>query len=72
MSGRGFYAKGLSLSLRRLINPVTDLLSYGGGIPIPEAADNPIRYKISWTFEGVLESYCREGRVIREGEVTWR
>ena len=53
----------------RSMERVTDLLSYGGGIPAPEAADNPIRYKISWTFEGVLESYCREGRVIREGEV---
>ncbi len=53
----------------RSLDTVTDLLSYGGGIPAPEAIDNPIKYKISWTFEGVLASYFRSGRVIRDGRV---
>lgn len=53
----------------RSLDTVTDLLSYGGGIPAPDFADNPIKYKISWTFEGVLSSYYRTGRVIRDGQV---
>lgn len=53
----------------RSLDRVTALRSYGGGIPAPEAADNPLRYKVSWTFEGVLRSYHRAGRVVRDGKV---
>ncbi len=53
----------------RSLDTVTDLLSYGAGIPAPDAAHNPIKYKISWTFEGVLASYYRKGRVIRDGQI---
>ncbi|NHK31163.1 MAG: hypothetical protein FK730_07410 [Asgard group archaeon] len=42
--------------------------SYGAGIPEPEACDNPLNYKITWTFEGVLRSYYREGKLIRDGQ----
>lgn len=41
--------------------------SYGAGIPEWEAADNPLRYKISWSFAGVLRSYGRPARLIKEG-----
>jgi saccharopine dehydrogenase-like NADP-dependent oxidoreductase len=51
----------------RQFDEVTSLLSYGAGIPSPEAADNPLRYKVSWTLEGVLNSYVRPARVIRDG-----
>lgn len=53
----------------RSMDRVTALLSYGGGIPAPEAADNPLHYKVSWTFDGVLRSYHRAGRVVRDGAV---
>lgn len=53
----------------RGLDEVTGVLSYGAGLPEPAAAGNPIRYKVSWTFEGVLRSYCRAGRVIRNGQV---
>jgi saccharopine dehydrogenase-like NADP-dependent oxidoreductase len=43
--------------------------SYCGGIPERSACDNPLNYKISWVFEGVLSSTKRHGRVIREGKV---
>ena len=46
---------------------VTDFVSYGAGIPEPEAANNPLRYKVSWSFEGVLRAYRREARLIRGG-----
>lgn len=53
----------------RLLDSVTDVASYGAGIPAPEAADNPLRYKVSWTFDGVLRAYRRPGRMIRGGRV---
>lgn len=53
----------------RRFERLDSLHSYGGGIPEPAAADNPLRYKISWTWEGVLFSYDRRGRKIVDGEV---
>jgi lysine 6-dehydrogenase len=53
----------------RDLDRVESLLSYGAGVPEAAAADNPLKYKISWTFAGVLRSYHRAGRVIRGGEV---
>jgi len=48
---------------------VDTLLSYGAGIPAPECKDvNPINYKISWSFEGVLRAYARPARVVIDGE----
>ncbi|MDH3456434.1 MAG: saccharopine dehydrogenase NADP-binding domain-containing protein [Gemmatimonadota bacterium] len=51
----------------RQFDTVTEVMSYGAGIPAPEAADNPINYKVSWTFEGVLRGYRRAARVVRDG-----
>jgi len=49
---------------------VEALLSYAGGIPAPECRDaNALRYKVSWSFEGVLRSYVREGCVVEGGKV---
>jgi saccharopine dehydrogenase-like NADP-dependent oxidoreductase len=36
---------------------------------LPAAAGNPLRYKVSWTLEGVLRSYRRGARLIRDGAV---
>lgn len=53
----------------RAFDRVEEIISYGAGFPEPEAADNPLKYKVTWTFEGVLKSYHRAGRVIRGGQV---
>ncbi|HSB73118.1 MAG TPA: saccharopine dehydrogenase C-terminal domain-containing protein [Candidatus Methylomirabilis sp.] len=50
------------------LDEVHEFYSYGAGFPEPRAAAGPLRYKISWTFEGVLKSYVRDARVIREGK----
>lgn len=48
---------------------IDTLFSYGAGIPAPECKDvNPINYKISWSFEGVLRAYARPARVVIDGE----
>ncbi len=44
--------------------------SYGAGIPEMNAADNPLRYKITWTFDGLLNAYRRPARVLRGGKET--
>jgi len=41
--------------------------SYGAGLPEASAADNPLRYKITWTFDGLLNAYRRPARVLRGG-----
>ena len=41
--------------------------SYCGGFPETSACDNPINYKISWIWEGVLSSTNRSSRAINKG-----
>jgi lysine 6-dehydrogenase len=53
----------------RSLDTVEEVYSYGAGIPEPKAANNPIKYKVSWTFEGVLEAYRGAGRVLRDGRL---
>ncbi len=48
---------------------IDEIVSYGAGVPEPAAADNPLKYKVSWTFQGVLDSYHRAGTVIEDGRV---
>jgi saccharopine dehydrogenase-like NADP-dependent oxidoreductase len=51
------------------LDAVHGLRSYGAGLPEAAcAADNPIRYKITWTFEGVLKAYMRPARFLRDGQ----
>jgi saccharopine dehydrogenase-like NADP-dependent oxidoreductase len=40
--------------------------SYCGGFPEKSACDNPINYKISWIWEGVLSSTNRDSRAIKK------
>lgn len=46
---------------------VRALYSYGGGVPEGKAAIPPLQYKISWNFEGVLNSYCRPALLMQDG-----
>ena len=52
----------------RDVDSIDGVKSYGAGIPEMEAAGNPLKYKITWTFEGVLDSYRREARLLRDGQ----
>jgi lysine 6-dehydrogenase len=49
------------------LDEVHGLHMWGGGVPEPAAANNPWRYKITWTFEGVLQAYRRDARLLRDG-----
>jgi saccharopine dehydrogenase-like NADP-dependent oxidoreductase len=66
---------GIDLILGRLavdeLDVVHGMRSYGAGLPEPSCAgDNPIGYKITWTFEGVLTAYMRPARFVRDGRQT--
>ena len=51
-----------------MLDRVHGLYSYGGGFPDSSCKDdNPLRYKISWSFEGVLKAYTRDAAIIRDG-----
>lgn len=54
---------------RRRFDELQVINSYCGGFPERAASDNPLGYKVSWVFEGVLASTKRPGRLIREGTV---
>lgn len=51
------------------LDEVHELHSLCGGIPEPAAIDNPLKYKISWTWDGVLLSYKRPAVMMRDGQV---
>ncbi len=53
----------------RSLDSIEDIITYGAGFPEEQAARNPLKYKVTWTFEGVLLSYRRAGKVIRDGEI---
>ena len=52
-----------------LFDRIDSIDSYGAGFPEAAAADNAIRYKVTWTFSGVLRAYMRGGRLVRDGRV---
>jgi lysine 6-dehydrogenase len=63
---------GIDLVLGRLavdeLDVVHGLYSYGTGLPEPGCAgDNPLHYKITWTFDGVLKAYKRPSRILKNG-----
>jgi lysine 6-dehydrogenase len=65
---------GIDLILGRLAKDELDVVyginSYGGGIPAPECADDsPIKYKITWIFDRVLDVYVREARLVKNGKL---
>jgi len=53
----------------RELDEVQELHAYGTGVPEPQAANNPLLYKISWTFAGVLSAYQRPARMLKDGQV---
>jgi len=49
---------------------ILEVNSFGAGLPEPSIAlKNPLHYKITWNFEGVLKSYKRPARIIRNKKI---
>lgn len=62
---------GIDLALSgqavRELDEVYEFYSYGAGFPEPAAANNPIKYKFSWSVEGLFRSYYRPARILKDG-----
>ena len=43
---------------------VESFISYCGGLPAPEASDNPLGYKFSWSPRGALMNMLSGGNTI--------
>lgn len=43
--------------------------SYCGGFPEKKACTNPLNYKVSWIWKGVLSSTMRDGRIIKDRKI---
>lgn len=52
----------------RKFDAVHEFHSACGGVPTPEACNNPLNYKVSWLFEGALGAYKRPASIIVNGE----
>jgi saccharopine dehydrogenase-like NADP-dependent oxidoreductase len=42
--------------------------TYGAGLPVGDARDNPLQYRFSWSPVGVMRAYQRPSTVIRDGQ----
>ncbi|CAE6344598.1 unnamed protein product [Rhizoctonia solani] len=47
---------------------IKKFLSYCGGLPAPEASDNPLGYKFSWSSRGVLLALLNTAKYYEDGE----
>ncbi|KAF9260420.1 hypothetical protein L218DRAFT_932518 [Marasmius fiardii PR-910] len=47
---------------------VTQFLSYCGGLPAPQSADNPLGYKFSWSSRGVLLALLNNASFLSSGK----
>jgi len=50
------------------LDEVEEFHAYGAGIPGPNACDNPLGYRFSWSPIGVMRSYRRPARIITGGK----
>lgn len=48
---------------------IISFLSYCGGLPAPEASDNPLGYKFSWSSRGVLLALRNAAKYYKDGKI---
>ena len=53
--------------IRKRGGKVVGFMSYCGGLPAPDANDNPLGYKFSWSPKGVVMAGRNEGRYLKDG-----
>ncbi|WP_022665904.1 saccharopine dehydrogenase family protein [Desulfospira joergensenii] len=53
----------------RRFETLTLINSYCGGFPEKKACTNPLNYKISWIWRGVLSALNRSARIIKQGKI---
>ncbi len=63
------YAVKTIEEVHRAGGKITSFLSYCGGLPAPEASDNPLGYKFSWSSRGVLLALRNDAKYYKDGKV---
>lgn len=48
---------------------ILSFVSFCGGLPAPEASNNPLGYKFSWSSRGVLLALRNNARYYKDGKV---
>ncbi|RHZ56842.1 hypothetical protein Glove_396g110 [Diversispora epigaea] len=48
---------------------IKSFISYCGGLPAPEASNNPLGYKFSWSSRGVLLALLNSAKYYQDGQV---
>ncbi|XP_062439268.1 alpha-aminoadipic semialdehyde synthase, mitochondrial isoform X2 [Rhea pennata] len=48
---------------------IVSYTSFCGGLPAPEHSDNPLRYKFSWSPQGVLLNTVQSATYLKDGEI---
>lgn len=59
----------MGADILRQLDEIETFYSYGAGFPKPEYADNPLKYKFTWSPKSTLLSYYRSIKRIVNGEV---
>jgi len=54
--------------VQRAGGKVASFMSYCGGLPAPEANDNPLGYKFSWSPKGVVMAGRNDARYLKDGK----
>lgn len=63
------YAVKTIEEVHRAGGKIKSFLSYCGGLPAPEASDNPLGYKFSWSSRGVLLALGNNAKYWKDGQV---
>ncbi|KAL2429034.1 Saccharopine dehydrogenase [NADP(+), L-glutamate-forming] [Exophiala dermatitidis] len=63
------YAVSIIEEVHKAGGKVKSFLSYCGGLPAPEASDNPLGYKFSWSSRGVLLALRNAAKYYQDGEI---
>jgi saccharopine dehydrogenase (NADP+, L-glutamate forming) len=48
---------------------ILSFISFCGGLPAPEASNNPLGYKFSWSSRGVLLALRNNAKYYKDGKV---
>lgn len=64
------YAVKTIEEVHRAGGKIKSFLSYCGGLPAPEASDNPLGYKFSWSSRGVLLALGNNAKYWKDGQVS--
>ncbi|TPX31022.1 hypothetical protein SmJEL517_g05564 [Synchytrium microbalum] len=63
------YAVKAISEVHQLGGKIVGFTSYCGGLPAPEASNNPLGYKFSWSVRGVLMALRNNAKFLEDGKV---